>query len=555
MQRSMQQDYTSAWQFPRKLVRFLAMFSLCCVFVVACQGSTPQGQDATTSTGASDNGRIVLGTTGKIRTLDPADSYEILSGNLLYNLGDRLYTNQLGSTELEPQLATALPEISEDGLVYTIPLREGVVFHDGEPFNAEAMAFSLQRFSENGGPPAFLLSDTVETVEATGEFELTITLQSPFAAFTSLLAFPGLAAVSPAAYTLGAGEFEPEAFVGTGPYQLVEYRPDSLKLDVFPDYWGEQPLNQGLDLQIFSSSANLFSAISTGAVDLGYQTLDPEQIRNLAAAADQGRLQMIESLGNGIHYLSVNVLSPPLDNKEVRQAIAAAMDRTLLNERVFQGQVEPLYSLLPTKLPSYEPTFETQYGDGTNPQRAIALLQEAGYSESNPLVLDFWYRSNINSNVLASSTIKAIIDDRLGGIISVNLNGVESATAYENLDKGAYPIFMLDWAPDFLDPDNYLQPFVDCAEGSDATGCELGASQYQGAFYYNSRVNELIVQQRQEQDPAARQALLSELQEIIAEDVPFIPLWENKEFLFAQSDIQGANIQPTQNVAFWTITR
>jgi peptide/nickel transport system substrate-binding protein len=540
------------WQNHRQLGRFLALFSLCWLFVVACQGSTPP-QQATTPTAAE--GRIILGTTGKIRTLDPADSYEILSGNLLYNLGDRLYTNKPGSTDLEPQLATALPTVSDDGRVYTIPLREGVIFHDGEPFNAEAMVFSLQRFMENGGQPAFLLADTVETVAATGEYELTITLQTPFSAFTSLLAFPGLTAVSPAAYTLGAGEFQPETFVGTGPYTLADYRPDAIKLDVFADYWGEKPLNQGVDLQIFSSSANLFSAIRTGAVDLGYQSLDPEQIRSLAAEADQGNLQMIESLGNGIHYLSVNVLSPPLDQQIVRQALAASIDRPLLNERVFQGQVEPLYSLLPTKLASYEPAFKDLYGDGSSPEQAIALLQDAGYSADNPLTLDFWYRSNLNSNALASSTIKAVIDDRLGGLMTLNLNGVESATAYENLDKGAYPIFMLDWAPDFLDPDNYLQPFVDCTVGSPATGCEQGASQYQGSFYYNAQVNELIQQQRQEQDAQARQQQLGEVQKIVAEEVPFIPLWENKEFLFAQNDIQGAAIQPTQNIAFWTLSR
>lgn len=92
---------------------------------------------------------LVIGTTARLRTLDPADAYENLAGLLLFNLGDRLYTYK--GKDLIPQLATALPEVSEDGLTYRIPLRRGVYFHDGTPFNAAAMAFSLQRFMNSGG--------------------------------------------------------------------------------------------------------------------------------------------------------------------------------------------------------------------------------------------------------------------------------------------------------------------------------------------------------------------------------------------------------------------
>lgn len=93
---------------------------------------------------AIESDRIVVGTAARLRTLDPADAYELLSGALLYALGDRLYTTRPDSVEIVPQLATALPEISPDGLTYRIPLRQDVRFHDGSPFNAAAMAFSLQ---------------------------------------------------------------------------------------------------------------------------------------------------------------------------------------------------------------------------------------------------------------------------------------------------------------------------------------------------------------------------------------------------------------------------
>lgn len=533
----------------RSLGKFLGLLGLCCFLAISCANRQPTS--TTSSPSATSSDRIVLGTTAKVRTLDPADAYDIASGNLLYNLGDRLYTfeSASGNTKLTPQLATELPKVSEDGLTYTIPLRQGVVFHDGTPFNAEAMAFSLRRFMENGGQPAFLLSDTVASVEPTGEYELTIKLNKPFAAFPDLLAFSGTAAVSPKAYEIGEGKFKPSTFVGTGPYKLAQYGSDSLKLDAFEQYWGEKPENKGIDLQIFSSPANLYNAFRTGAVDVAYQNLDLDQVQSLQQGAKQAGWQVLEGPGEGIYYMTLNVQSKPLDQVAVRQAIAALVDRPLLQQRVFQGQVEPLYSLIPTTLDAYKPVFKTAYGDG-NMAKVQELLTKAGYSQAKPLQLELWYRSNLTSNELVATTLKALAAQKSGGLMQIELKGVESATAYQNLDKGAYPTFILDWAPDFLDPDNYIQPFLACTKGSEATGCQEGATKGQGSFYYSDRVNQLIDQERREQNPEARQKIFAEIQEILAQDVPFIPLWQSKEYLFAQPGIQGARLEATQKVPF-----
>lgn len=535
----------------RNWLRFWGWLISVCVLVVACQGN-PSSSDRVGDGEQSD--RLVLGTTSKIRTLDPADAYEIMSGNLLYNLGDRLYTNRPGSAELEPQLASALPTISEDGLTYTIPLREGVVFHDGTPFNAAAMVFSFQRFMDNQGTPAYLLSNIVEKVEATGDYELTLQLKYPFAAFPSVLAFTGLCAISPTAYGTNPKEFQPSTFVGTGAYQLTEFGADVIRLTPFENYWGTKPANAGLDIQVFSSSANLFNAVQTGAIDVAYESLDPDQIGSLETQAQQGKLQVVKSSGNGIHYLTVNVLSAPLDQPPVRQALAAAIDRQFLSDRVFQNQVKPLYSLVPSPIVAHSPVFE-RYADANALTRAQDLLKAAGFSTAKPATIDLWYRSNLNSNSLAANTIKAMVDDRMAGLMIINLQGVESATAYDNLDKGAYPVFLLDWTPDFLDADNYLEPFLACEQGSPENGCEAGASQYQGSFYYNDRVQTLISQERQETDSSKRQADLIAIQTIVAEDVPFIPLWENQSFVFAQNSVTGIVLQPTQQINFSTLKK
>jgi peptide/nickel transport system substrate-binding protein len=532
------------------LWRSLALACLCLLLTLGCSRSQPERITAPQRPGD----RLVLGTTALISGLDPANAYSIFAGELLYNLGDRLYTYKLGSTELIPQLATAFPKISTDGLTYTIPLRSGVVFHDGTPFNAKAMAFSLNRFIQNGGAPAFLLADTIDSVQASAPLELTIKLQKPVAAFPALLAFSGACAVSPQAYEIKADSFKPEVFVGTGPYKLVKYGNDLLKLDAFGQYWGPKPQNAGIDVQVFSSPANLFNAFRTGIVDVAYQSLALDQIRALQSAAAQTGWQVIAKSGTGIDYLSLNLQSPPLDRLEVRQAIAAMMDRPLLQERVFQGQIDPLYSLIPRNFPEQKPVFQTLYGD-RNVAKATALLQKAGYSQQNPLKIEFWYRSNLVNDQLAAITLKAIAQRKLNGLLQFELKGIESSAAYQNLAKGAYPIFLLDWSADFLDADNYIQPFMECPKGTVQNGCEKGASFEQGSFYYSDRANQLIAASRKEQNPAKRQQLFAQLQDLLGQDVPFIPLWQNKDYLFAQRWIQNATLEVTQKVPFWTLKK
>ena len=112
---------------------------------------------------------------------------------------------------------------------------------------------------------------------------------------------------------------------------------------------------------------------------------------------------------------------------------------------------------------------------------------------------------------------------------------------------------MSNWYPDFLDADNYIYPFLDCAKGTSEQGCSEGGSQSQGSFYYSDRLNELIDQQRRESNPEKRQEIFKEIQQILVEDVPYIPLWQTKEYAFAQTNINGVTINPSQTFPFWTI--
>ncbi|WP_353929471.1 ABC transporter substrate-binding protein [Okeanomitos corallinicola TIOX110] len=531
-----------------KVTKFLSLFCLCLLLAVSC---TPSQQ---TTTPIAGDGRITLGTTAKPRTLDPADAYELGSLGLVFNMSDRLYTYEPGSTEIKPQLATALPKVSEDGLTYTIPLREGVVFHDGTPFNAKAMEFSIQRFIENKGKPSFLLSDTVDSVQATGDYELTIKLKKPFAAFPSLLAFSGVCPVSPQAYEIGAGKFQPNTFIGTGPYKLAQYGTDSLRLDVFDQYWGEKPANKGVNIQIQTSPVNLFNAFQTGAVDVAYLSLQPDQIKSLEAGAKKGDWQAITAQGSVVSYMVLNRNQQPLDKPEVRQAIASLIDRPLLNERVLFNQADPLYSMIPTTFNVSQPLFKDKYGDGKF-EEAKKLLTTAGFSQVNPAKIQVWYPASSPTRSLAAQTLKSLADTQMDGILQLEVKTVEGATFFKEISKGLYPIALLDWYPDFLDPDNYVQPFLACEKGSEAKGCETGGSQTQGSFYYSETMNQLIDQQRKEQNPEARKKIFSDIQNQVLTDVPYIPLWQNKDYVFAQKNVSDVKLDPTQNLIYKNIKK
>jgi peptide/nickel transport system substrate-binding protein len=529
------------------IYRYLNLFFLCLLLLVGCRTTIPDLPK-------TDRGdRVIIGTTLKPRTIDPADSYDLGGLLIVYNLGETLYTYESGTTNLKPLLATELPRISSDGLIYRIPLRQGVTFHDGTPFNAGAMVFSLNRFLKNGGEPSFLLSDTIDTVKASGKYEIIITLKKPFAAFPALLAYPGACAISPKAYEIGQGKFKPEAFVGTGHYRLTEVTSDAFRLEAFDRYWGEPALNKLVDVQIYlSNPANLFNAFQTGAVDVAYQSLLAPQVKKLKDEAKNGQWQAIESSGAAITFMSLNFNSEPTNNPLVRRAIASLVDRDLLNDRILQGQGIPLFSLIPTTFPQYRPVFQKRYGN-RDVEGAKRYLKEAGYSAEKPAIVEIWHSSGSITASSVAAVLKALSKRDLDGMIQFEPNSILGAAFFKNIGRGLYTTSLADWYPDFLDADNYIYPFLDCAQGSQEKGCEEGGSQRQGSFFYSPKMNELIDRQRRENDFAKRAAIFAEIQDILAEEVPYIPLWQAKDYAFARKGIKGVIINPSQTFPFWTI--
>ncbi|WP_055074318.1 ABC transporter substrate-binding protein [Pseudanabaena sp. 'Roaring Creek'] len=505
--------------------------------------------------------RIVIGTTSKIRTLDPADANEFFISNIFYNSLERLYTYKEGSNEIVPQLAVDMPKVSDDGLIYTVPVKTGIKFHDRTNFNAYTMKFALERFMNSKGTPAYILGDVIDAISAPNETELIFKLKEPLQFFPKLLAFTGAAAISPQVYKhikdekTGKLLFLPDKLIGTGPYQVTQFVEGSyLRLDAFPDYWGKKPVNRGIDIQFFSSNANLLNAFKTGAIDIAFQTLTPTQVKNVETNAKANGWTIASGQGATILYMVLNTQQSPLNDVRVRQALAAAIDRPLLESRIFFNQRSPLYSLIPSAFGESMPVFEQKYGDN-NGKLARQLLETAGYSNEKPAQITIWYSPKYGGNGdLIASTLRASIQKNVGKIIQIKTERVENTVGYAFLDKGVYPAYLLDWVPDILDPDNYIKPFLECEE-AEGDRCKKGGSQFQGSFYNNPLINDLIAKERKERDSVKRSQLLQKIQEILAQDVPFIPLWQNKEYAFAQKGVDGVKIELNQQLPYWNISK
>jgi peptide/nickel transport system substrate-binding protein len=363
-----------------------------------------------------------------------------------------------------------------------------------------------------------------------------------------------MSAVSPKAYDVGAGKFTPNKFVGTGPYKLVEFSANLIRLDVFDQYWGKKPPNKGIDFQIVTSSANLYNTFRTGAVDIVSQSLDPDQILSLQKESSAGGWQVLEAAGNVVSYMVINTKLEPLNKLEVRQAIAALINRKLINERVLRSQGEPAYSMIPKNFAVSKPIFQEVYGDA-NIAKAKELLTKAGFSKDKPLKFEIWHPSGSAVRQQVASLLKEYATQQLEGIVEIQPQAVESATFFANIRKGLYQSALVDWYPDFSDADNYIQPFLSCAKGSVVEGCQEGASQSQGSFYYSDRMNQLIQNQRKEQNPEVRQKIFVEIQQLMAQDVPLIPLWLNKDYAFAKKGLKGVTLDPIQQIPFWDVAK
>ena len=474
--------------------------------------------------------RLVVASKNRVDTVDPAGGYTFGAMQLLSAIGDPLYAiNARG--QLEPRLALAPPQVSADGLTARVELRQGVRFHDGTPFNAAAMVFTLERFLAIG-KLSYLLGDRVSGVRAVGPYTLELTLKRPFSALAELLSAVNLTPLSPSAYRNHRKSFLNDRFVGTGPYRLSFFTNQQQRLEPFASYWGARAANGGIDLVSLSNSTALFGALQSGEVDVLLSTsLEIDQQAALRRSATAGKLQEGSGPALEIGYLTLLTDQPPLNDPRLRQAVAYSLDRATISRRVTLGLRPPLRDLVPPSLKGSDPTAWPSY----SPARARALYRQAGYCQGKRLSLPLTFRSNIPADRMFALTWQAQLRQDLGDCVELEVTGMEATTAYRQLGEGAFPLILLEWMGDFPDADNYLVPLLGCEEAR-GERCLKGASAASGSFWAKPGLQQELERSASLTGPA-RAAQLRRIQRQTAAANPYLPVWLVAPRAWAQRNV------------------
>ncbi len=471
--------------------------------------------------------RLIVASAGKITSIDPAQASTFDALQLLSALGDPLYRLTSKGT-LEPRLAAGPPQISNKGLTVSIPLRKDVFFHDGTHFNAEAMAFSLNRFLRIG-TLNYVISERIESVETPEPYLLLLRLKRPSSSLQGLLTSLNLTPISPTAYAKHKQEFLNEKFVGTGPYQLTSFQSQKQRLEPFTDYWSTPSGNKGIDFIHLSNSTSLFVALRTGEVDvLLSSAIDEDQHLALHQLALKGKIH--EGSGNALEigYITFRTNSPPLNNLLLRQALSVSLDRELITERVSYGMRTPLLSLVPPSLKGEETKLWPIY----NPQLARKLFKKAGYCKDKKLNLPFTFRSNIPADKLLALTWQSQIKRDLSDCLTLKLNGVESTTVYRQLGQGAFESVMLDWRGSYPDPEAYLSPLLSCSKVNGSI-CEAGEAAISGSFWTTPELEKTLLQSDLLLGTKRLNKLI-EIEHTASKGRAYLPIWVVKPKAWAQ---------------------
>jgi peptide/nickel transport system substrate-binding protein len=519
------------------------------------QGAAPTTaptQGAAPTTAASTN-TIIIGTTDKIASLDPADAYSTHDWELIKNISDGLLKWKPGELTLMPDLATDMGTKSADGLTYTFTLKDGIKFADGTPLDATTYAAQLNRLltvgpgatCPNAVAPS-LAVPFVDSITAPDARTIVFKLKIPIAFFDQILATGPYVASDPKIFPADKCVlFPPAPIYGTGPYYIDSYtQNESMVLKANPYYTGElKPQVDQIIYRFYSDANTMALAIQNGEIDVAWRIFDTSQIADLKKVSG---LTVGAVNGGGIRFLVINHTMAPTNDPNVDKAIASAIDRNAIVDTIYGGAVTPIWSMLPPGFLGADQAFDTTY-TSPNIDQAKKYLEASGYSASNPLKLDVWYPpDHYGANTIAAmQLIKTQLEAT--GEIQVTLKAQEWSTYVTNVVGGkSYAVSILGWFFDFPDSSNYLDPFVyNGGQGTNVTTGQSGSSTgipISGTFQSDAtQLINILSQADVEQDQTKRVQEYTQAQQLAADMVLTVPLYYVPEFVVYRSNIKGSS--------------
>ncbi|CEI82572.1 ABC transporter substrate-binding protein [Oceanobacillus oncorhynchi subsp. incaldanensis] len=506
------------------------------------EGSDPDAaEEAEADTGDAEGDQVLIfARGGDSESLDPASTTDGESSRITKQIYESLLEFDKESFEVLPGLAHDW-EVSEDGLSYTFYLEEGVTFHDGTEFNAEAVKVNFERWADPDHEYAFaddgyvysmygtmfggFLGDenhVVEEINVVNDHEIEFVLSQPLGFFLQNMAMTYFPITSPAALE----EYGPainENPVGTGPFEFVSWaKDDSIVLDKFDDYRIEGlPKLDRVVFEVIPDNAARLIALRSGEIDI-MDGLNPDDAAGVEA--DEG-LELYERAENNIGYVGFNVQKEPFDNKNLRHAVSHAIDKEAIAEALYAGYATPASVPLPPSYMGYNDEVESFEYD---PDTARELLEDAGYADG--LEIELWTMPVARPYMPDPETVSEIIQNNLEEVgITVTIVREEWAPYLEKTMNGEHQMYMLGWSGTNGDPDYFLSSLLH--------GDNVGSSNRE--FYDNDEVDEFLNQAKLSIDQDERASFYQQAQELIADDAPMVPLVHSRPVLATTNAVEN----------------
>jgi len=455
--------------------------------------------------------------------LDPTLARTYVGRIVFASLCDKLFDID-EKINVVPQLALS-HETAADGKAVTIKLRPNVKFHDGEPLNAEAAKFSLERHLTMNGSfrkPELAAIDRVDVVDP---LTIKIVLKTPYSPLIAQLTDRGGMMVSPKA-AKEAGERFGLHPVCAGPYKFVErVQQDRIVVEKFADYWdkGNVAIDRIVYLPIVDATVRLAN-LKSGGLDL-IERLLATDIKDVRA---DPKLKLSTALELGYQGIDINVgngeaaKNPLGANAKVRQALSLTIDREALNQVVFNGEFVPGNQWVNPEHPYFQKSFPVQKRDVA---KAKALMKEAGVT--SPFDVDFMVPKGAETQAVAE-----VIQAMTGEIgINMKIRVTEFATSLKQAEDGQYQAFLLAWSGR-TDPDGNLYIFHKCKAPQDYPG------------YCSPEADKLLDEGRTIADMAQRKAVYEKLTKVILEDIPKLYLYHRRVLIAHTTRLEGYRQMP-----------
>ncbi|BDG61644.1 ABC transporter substrate-binding protein [Caldinitratiruptor microaerophilus] len=461
--------------------------------------------------------------------LDPHLSSSAIDRQVQNNIFDKLVELD-EKLNVVPELATEW-KISEDGKVYTFKLRQGVKFHDGTDFNAEAVKFNFERMlnPELKSPRRNEVS-MVEKVEVLDPYTVAITLQKPFSPFLGILTDRAGMMVSPAAVQKYGNDGFLNHPVGTGPFKFESrIKGDSITLVKNESYWRQGlPKADKVIYKVITDQNVAVVNLQSGQVDiLDTRTIPDQQLPSLR---QDKRVVLDVRSGLGYQGLWLNVTKPPFDNKWLRKAVDAAIDRETLVKVVFGDAAKPGWGPFPPSSPLY---------DGQVPKRDLAKTRE--FLEKGGKPNGFEFTLSIAPSPETQKMAQVIQGMLAEAGIRMNIQQVEWGQLLDDLDNLRHQAGAVGWSGR-AEPDQNIYAFHYTGGGFNNSG------------YSNPVVDQLLDKSRVTQG-TEREQVFRQVLEILRDDVPYIYLYYPAQKLAYSPKVKGLTNHPDGMIRLENVTK